>query len=274
MSYPNEIVLPFLDGEYVECGPARRSKININLFDRDGKCLAARFDPGYARSCYKHFVERILSAPNCFTISIRNYGVPTGVEVIHYHYFETLFVTQYKCSGNGAEFGPCQPYEHSLTREILYTLKHFQLSLGNWSSSGYSPIGYELHRLRPELFKTKSPEKVNFEEKVKQNQAKFEAKFEETEKVLQKLQVDLQKVKDEESNLLEEKKKLFKVKQKLDLMKQELEREREAFEKEKREHEIQTIDLDDYFELPVAHLLPNTIQSKSSYSETTIIRRS
>ena len=125
-------------------------------------------------------------------------------------------------------------------------MKHFQLSLGNWSS-GYSPIGYELHRLRPELFKTQSSEKVNFEEKVKQNQAKFEAKMEETEKVHQTLQVNLQKV---ESILLEEKKKLFKVKQKMDLMKQE--REREAFEKEKREHEIHTIDLDDYFELPVA----------------------
>jgi len=270
MSYPNEIVLPFLEGEFVECGPiihnecgpSRRSKININLFDRDGKCLAAGFDPGYARSCHKHFIERILSSPNCFTISIHNYGVPTGVEVIHYHYFETLFVVQYKGCGNGQAFGACQPHDHSLTREILYTMKHFQLSLGNWSS-GYSPTGYDLHRLRPELFKTQSPEKVNFEKKVKQNQAMFEAKMEETEKVHQTLQVNLQKVKDEESNLLEEKKKLFKVKQKLDLMKQELEREREAFEKEKKEHEIHTIDLDDYFELPVAHILPNTLQSKS-----------
>lgn len=262
MSYPNEIVLPFLkDVEFVE--DERKNKISITLFDRDGKCLVAGFDPDRARSCQKHFIERILSSPKCFTMSIRNYGVPTGVEVIHYHYFETLIVTQYKCSGNGAAFGPCQPRDHALTREMLYTMKHFQLSQGNWNSNWNETTGYDLHRLRPELFKTQSPEKVNFEEKVKQTQAKFEAKFEETEKIHLKLQVNLQKVKDEESTLFEEKNKLFKVKQKLDLMKQELEREREAFEKEKREHEIHTIDLEDYFELPVAHILPNTIQSKS-----------
>lgn len=63
----------------------------------------------------------------------------------------------------------------------------------------------------------------------------------------------------ERTKLMEEKRHLFMVKQKLDLMKRELDNERDAFEKEKKEHEIKNIDLDDYFELPIAEIVGPTI---------------
>jgi hypothetical protein len=42
-------------------------------------------------------------------------------------------------------------------------------------------------------------------------------------------------------------------------MKQELQLERDAFEKEKRDHEIKNIDLDDYFQIPVATVVATKV---------------
>jgi hypothetical protein len=63
----------------------------------------------------------------------------------------------------------------------------------------------------------------------------------------------------ERQKIQEERARLLAVKQKLDLMKQELQLERDAFEKEKRDHEIKNIDLDDYFQIPVATVVATKV---------------
>jgi len=245
-------------------------KININLFDRDGKSLATKFGPRSSEYANANFIERILSSPNCFQITIKNYGVPYGCDVKNYYFFETLFLTQHKDSNmSDSDIGPVRPFDHSLTREMLYTIKYFQLHTGNWGCDGwYFPhvLGHALHKFRPELFKSHSPEKVEFDKKAKLDKLRIESqekeiqsKFEENQKIKLELEKKEIRLKEEETNLLEEKKKLFAVKQKLDLMKQELQLERDAFEKEKRVYDIKNIDLDDYFEIPVATVVATKV---------------
>jgi hypothetical protein len=76
------------------------------------------------------------------------------------------------------------------------------------------------------------------------------------ESILEKKEIRLN---DEETKVLEEKKRLLSVKKRLDLMKRELQLERDAFEKEKREHDIKNIDLDDYFQIPVATVVATKV---------------
>lgn len=279
MPFENETVLPLLDGEFVmeseitgksimNCyGGSVDSKISLNLFDRDGKILATKF--GNYSSQYSDFIQRILSSPKCFTLTIASYGVPHGVEAKIYYFFETLYIIQHK-SSNISEFGPAQPYDHSLTHEMLYTIKYFQLSLGNWGGAFDNPnpeiSGHALHKFRPELFRSQSPEKVIFDKKTKSDKLKIELDQKEIQtkiEINKKIQTILEEkeiqIKEQETKLLEEKRKLFAVKQKLDLMKQELDMERDAFEKEKRKHEIKNIDLDDYFEIPVATVVATKV---------------
>jgi hypothetical protein len=83
--------------------------------------------------------------------------------------------------------------------------------------------------------------------------------YSDLEKKIEQVESKERVIQQERQKIQEERSRLFAVKQKLDLMKRELDMERDAFEKEKRSQEIKNIDLDDYFELPVAEIVSPTI---------------
>jgi hypothetical protein len=246
--YQEESVLPLLnEGDFVMesevCPFRRRGKISLNLFDRDGKSIAKKAHPSFAK-----FTERILSSPNCFTCSIKDNG-NQGIEIQNFHFFETLYALERKPS-HMREF-TCYVYDHSLTREMLYTIKHFQLTTGslNYSFGGCPrnfTLGCNIHKLHPELFNPSPVEELD----------KLRIRLNFKESILEKKEIRLN---DEETKVLEEKKRLLSVKKRLDLMKRELQLERDAFEKEKREHDIKNIDLDDYFQIPVATVVATKV---------------
>lgn len=274
--YQEESVLPLNEDSYViepnDSSQCSNCKISSNLFDRDGTIIAKRLSGWLPHnSSLGTFIDRILLSPTCFSLSVRSYG-NQGIDIKNVHFFETLLVIEHKPS-HVRDF-TCYPHDHSLSHEMLYTIKYFQLTLGNakdecstmLSHLGNFGVGYNLHKFRPELFKSQSPEKVIFDKKTKSDKLKIELDQKEIQtkiEINKKIQIDLEQkeiqIKEQETKLLEEKRKLFAVKQKLDLMKQELQLERDEFENEKRKHEIKNIDLDDYFEIPVATIVSPTI---------------
>ena len=83
--------------------------------------------------------------------------------------------------------------------------------------------------------------------------------YSELEKKIEQVESKERVIQQERQKIQEERSRLFAVKQKLDLMKRELDMERDEFEKEKRKHEIKNIDLDDYFEIPVATVVATKV---------------
>jgi len=83
--------------------------------------------------------------------------------------------------------------------------------------------------------------------------------YSELEKKIEQVESKERFIERERQKIQEERARLLAVKQKLDLMKQELQLERDAFEKEKKVHDIKNIDLDDYFEIPVATVVASKI---------------
>ena len=261
--YQDVSVLPLLNEEpYVmECEmcPNRNGsrKLSLKLFDRNGKDIATKLRGWLTHNSYfGPFIERILLSPNCFTLttSVCAYN---GTHHTNIHFFETLYVVERK-PAQQREYG-CSPYDHSLTNEMLYTIKYFQLTYGS-DDEGWNPqkfqLGYNIYKLHPDLF-TKC-DTVDSEQLDK-----LRIGLENKEIILEKKEIEIiiekSSMMAERTKLMEEKRSLFMVKQKLDLMKRELDMERDAFEKEKREHEIKNIDLDDYFELPIAEIVSPTI---------------
>jgi len=243
--YQEESVLPLLnEGDFVmesEVCPFRNrgGKISLNLFDRDGKSIAKKAHPSFAK-----FTERILSSPNCFTCSIKDNG-NQGIEIQNFHFFETLYALELKPS-HMREF-TCCVYDHSLSREMLYTIKHFQLTTGSLNDSfGGCPknftLGCNIHKLHPELFNPVS----------ELDKLRILLNFKES--ILEKKEIRLN---EEETKVLEEKKRLLRVKQ-------ELQSDRDAFEKEKRSYEIKISILDDYFQIPVENVVATVLANRVS----------
>ena len=83
--------------------------------------------------------------------------------------------------------------------------------------------------------------------------------YRELEKKIEQVEAKERMIEHERQKIQQERAQFFAVKQKLDLMKQELQLERDAFEKEKRKHEIKNIDLDDYFQIPVATVVATKV---------------
>jgi hypothetical protein len=83
--------------------------------------------------------------------------------------------------------------------------------------------------------------------------------YSELEKKIEQVEAKERVIEHERQKIQQERAQFFAVKQKLDLMKQELQLERDAFEKEKRDHEIKNIDLDDYFQIPVATVVATKV---------------
>jgi hypothetical protein len=83
--------------------------------------------------------------------------------------------------------------------------------------------------------------------------------YSELEKKIEQVEFKERMIERERQKIHEERARLLAVKQKLDLMKQELQLERDAFEKEKKVHDIKNIDLDDYFQIPVATVVATKV---------------
>ena len=83
--------------------------------------------------------------------------------------------------------------------------------------------------------------------------------YSELEKKIEQVESKERVIEHERQKIQEDRARMFAVKQKLDLMKQELQLERDAFEKEKKKHEIKNIDLDDYFQIPVATVVATKV---------------
>jgi hypothetical protein len=105
----------------------------------------------------------------------------------------------------------------------------------------------ELERVIEEQNKHKEELERMIEEQVENREY-----YRELEKKIGVIEYERQKIQEERA-------RMFAVKQKLDLMKQELQLERDAFEKEKKVHDIKNIDLDDYFEIPVATVVATKV---------------
>lgn len=180
---------------------------------------------------------------------------------------------QYHC-GNGQQehVYVSPPIKHFLTIPMLHCIKSiFTRDLSNPSDSIKNIIENMLQN--PKYFMTNCTE---FEETCRKEYALIKEQKQELERLIKarvenaEYYSDLEKkieevetkewfIQQERQKIKEERSRLFAVKQKLDLMKQELNNERDAFEKEKRSQEIKNIDLDDYFELPVAEIVSPTI---------------
>ena len=198
----------------VDIDPNRNGhgKVHLELFDRDGTEVATKIQGWvHGNPSLVPFVQKIIQSPLCFTISKQD-QTGNGTEIAHFHFFESMYVKEAK-SAHAREYR-CNLFPHTLTKEMLYTIKYFQLyddGYSNCTQFGYDfQRGCNLHKLHPELFIADS-------------------------------------TRAERKELEEEKAKLFLVKQKLDLMKAELLRERLELERAKEKHELSQIDLDQYF---------------------------
>lgn len=198
----------------VEIYPNRNGhgEVHLELFDRDGTAVASKLQGWvHGNPWMASFIKQIIHSPLCFTVSKRD-QTSNGTELVHFHFFESMYVKEGKPS-HMREYS-CSPFPHALTKEMLYTIKYFQLyddTDSNCTHFGYDfQRGCKLHKLHPELFVADSTQA-------------------------------------ERKELEEEKTKLFLVKQKLDLMKADLQRERLEFERAKEKHELDQIDLDKYF---------------------------
>ncbi len=189
-------------------------EVHLDLFDRDGTAVATKLQGWvHGNPWMAPFVQKIIQSPLCFTISKQD-QTGNGTEIVHFHFFESMYVKEAKSAH--MQTYSCQPNPHALTKEMLYTIKYFQLyddRDSNCTHFGYDfQRGCNLHKLHPELFIADSTHA-------------------------------------ERKELEEEKAKLFLVKQKLDLMKAELQRERLEFERAKEKHELSQVDLDKYFKM-------------------------
>jgi len=96
-------------------------------------------------------------------------------------------------------------------------------------------------------------------ERLIEEQIENQEYYSELEKKIEQVEAKEKVIERERQKIQQERAQFFAVKQKLDLMKQELQLERDAFEKEKRDHEIKNIDLDDYFQIPVATVVATKV---------------
>jgi hypothetical protein len=179
--------------------------------------------------------------------------------------------------GNGPMESP--PIKHSLTIPMLHCIKSIFTRGISCPSEGIRNI-IENMLQNPQYFMTSC---VEFEETCKKEYAIIKEQKEELERVIEeqnKHKEELERMVEEQvenreyyrelekkigvieyerQKIQEERARMLAVKQKLDLMKQELQLERDAFEKEKKVYEIKNIDLDDYFEIPVATVVATKV---------------
>ena len=158
-----------------------------------------------------------------------------------------------------------QEYKHHLSPLMLINLKSILhgCSCGDWDT--YTKI-FEKMIKNPKYFMTNctefeatcKKEYAIIKEQKQELQRLIEEQIEnqeyysELEKKIEQVEAKEKVIERERQKIQQERAQFFSVKQKLDLMKQELQLERDAFEKEKRDHEIKNIDLDDYFQIPLA----------------------
>ncbi len=252
--YQEPAICPLLK----ENGPILSPKVSgtshpipLNLFDRDGSALLGR--------CQKEsWIDQVRTNPQCFTIAMSCRG-HDGIERVNYHFFKTAYVREYKVS-HVKEYS-CQGWSHSLSIEMLYTIKHFQLYNGSELIGNNFEAGLTIHKLHAHLFEEEKLEKArkkNWEETYdlfEKEQSEFEKEKEEwqqekealDEEREEEIEEERKEINEEREALKKEKAKLLLAKQKLDQMKADLQRERIEFERKKEKHLLDHVDLDKYF---------------------------
>ena len=165
-----------------------------------------------------------------------------------------------------------QTIKHSLTPHMLNTLKSIFERHDFLDECTSGPIFIKMLQ-NPKYFMTNCTE---FEETCKKEYALIKEQkqeldrlieeevenreyYRELEKKIEQVEAKERVIEHERQKIQEERTRMFAVKQKLDLMKQELQLERDAFEKEKKKHEIKNIDIDDYFQIPVATVVATKV---------------
>jgi len=199
-----------------------------------------------------------LEKEKCFKIFKQNH-VGNGYETRTYYFFKTHIITESRTPNSDLYY---DSYTHKFTTDMLFAIKHFQLSNVSQVSKGERIdeiiAFYDKH---PEYFKAKCAEFENICQKeyasleLQNNkledmiaeQIKNKEYYAELEKKIKYVEKDQLKVDEDRRKIAEEKKQLLLVKQKLSKMKTELEAEKAKLESEKAKREIENVNLDDYF---------------------------
>jgi len=191
------------------------------------------------------FVAQNAHNPRCYTISVNSYKVTTPYWSQEYkHHLTPLMLINLKSIFQNYE-RECEPV-FKIFINMIENPKYFMTNCAEFESTCKKEYA---------LIKEQKEELARLIKEQIENQEYYN----ELEKRITQVESKERVVEHERQKIQEERAYFFAVKQKLDLMKRELDRERDAFEKEKREQEIKNIDLDDYFQIPVATVVSPTV---------------
>jgi hypothetical protein len=189
------------------------------LFDSDGENILKGVESAFTKVNWTPLLQEYHSCMNqknkrCFHLQFQ--------ESTYFFFEKCVIVTGpqylYPCSDqSGLRFSV---FHHSLTTDMLRTLKHFQLFRPENLKQGLT-----LYRVHPEFFHSNSTE---FEEVCSKEYHEIREKKKQLDK-------ELQKMEEERQELDKEKKQWLLVKQKTTRMRMDLAKEKSQFEKSKRE---------------------------------------
>lgn len=257
-------------------GPSHITNVVCNVNDKFMEKCREYFERELEKShnqCKKYF-ENVKSyiksidscGSKCFIL--RDFKEPnsTWTQTVHLCVFKNCIIEKIippRASGPPSMYDPIVHYtvhKHSMSNDILFTIKHFQLKLD--SNAFNLSKALKIYEDHPEYFKPKFSE---FENICKREYAQIEKTKEELQIILdangnrekleyyKSLEIEIADIENqrleiqrEKQKIKEEKEKLDYVKQKLIKMKADIDNERKQFEGEKTRLNMSQLDIDKY----------------------------
>ena len=250
-------------------GPSHITNVVCNVNDKFMEKCREYFERELEKShnqCKKYF-ENVKSyiksidscGSKCFIL--RDFKEPnsTWTQTVHLCVFKKCIIEKIISPGNPPS-AYYKIHKHSMSNDILFTIKHFQLKLD--SNAFNLSTALKIYEHHPEYFKPKFSE---FENICKREYAEIEKTKEELQIILdangnrekleyyKSLEIEIADIENqrleiqrEKRKIKEEKQKLDYVKQKLIKMKADIDNERKQFESEKIRLNMSQLDIDKY----------------------------
>jgi ATP-dependent Lon protease len=257
-------------------GPSHITNVVCNVNDKFMEKCREYFERELEKShdqCKKYF-ENVKSyiksidscGSKCFIL--RDFKLPNSswTNTVHLCVFKNCMIEKNIPPTTGSR-GPYDPivhyriHKHSMSNDILFTIKHFQLKLDSNGTFNLS-TALKIYEDHPEYFKPKFGE---FENICKREYAQIEKTKEELQIILdangnrekleyyKSLEIEIADIENQRLEIQREKKKIKEEKQKLDYVKQKLikmkadiDNERKQFESEKTRLNMSQLDIDKY----------------------------